>query len=65
MIVQKIKAEYTGQMSAMSDAKSCKIAQVTKGYTYYAFITKEKSWIKHSKQLTNEEKQYVIKHESK
>jgi hypothetical protein len=40
-------------------------SSVKEGYTYYVFRTQEKAWVQHSKQLTNEEKQWVIKHESK
>jgi len=39
--------------------------KVKAGYTYYVFRTEEKAWVKHSKKLTNEEKQHVIKYESK
>jgi hypothetical protein len=37
----------------------------TEGYLYYIFRTSDKVWVKHSKKLTKEEKQHVIKHESR
>jgi len=39
--------------------------RVIKDYTYYVFRTKENAWLKHSKKLTKQEKQWVIEHESK
>ena len=38
---------------------------VTKGHTYYEFMTEEKAWIRHSGKLTKEEKQWVIEQEVK
>jgi hypothetical protein len=40
-------------------------ASTVEGFKYYIFRTVEKAWVKHSKKLTKQEKQWVIEHESK
>jgi len=64
MKIEKFVATENGQAAVLEGAKSCDLTRIKKGYTYYAFVTEEKSWIKHSNSLTNEERQWVIKHES-
>lgn len=39
--------------------------EMKKGYKYFAFVTEEKAWIRHSGKLTKEEKQLVIQNETK
>ena len=65
--VEKYKAETDSTLwfFDLSDSNKRYEASVKEGYTYYVFRTKEKAWVQHSKKLTNEEKQHVIKHESK
>ena len=65
--VEKYKAETDSTLMFfdLSDSNKRYEASVKEGYTYYVFRTKDKAWVKHSKKLTNEEKQHVIKYESK
>jgi predicted DNA binding protein len=69
MIIKKFVAEYGGYIHTISfDKLDCQLEKdykLKEGWEYYAFITPEKNWIRHSGKLTKEEKQWVIKEESK
>lgn len=69
MRIEKFVALYGEYIHTISideiDYQLEKDYKLTKGYTYYAFITPDKNWIRHSGKLTKEEKQLVIKQESK
>jgi predicted DNA binding protein len=69
MIIEKFTGKYDCLIHTISFEKlDCvldKEIKIKKGWEYYAFITPDKNWIRHSGKLTKEEKQLVIKQESK
>jgi len=66
VVVEKYIAEQIGVIQ-VSDINGIDngVFPVIEGYKYYIFRTADKAWVKHSKKLTKQEKQWVIEHESK
>jgi hypothetical protein len=69
MIIEKFTSETdrtidTIAIGVFNHFKLDKQYQLKEGWEYYAFITPEKNWIRHSGKLTKEEKQWVIKQET-
>jgi len=70
MIIEKFISETdrtidTIAIGVFNHFKLDKEYKVKQGYTYYSFITPDKNWLRHSGKLTKEEKQWIIKQESK
>lgn len=65
--VEKYKGETDSRLMFYDLSGSNKRYEesTVEGYKYYIFRTVEKAWVKHSKKLTKQEKQWVIEHESK
>jgi hypothetical protein len=63
--IEKYIAPCDGIVFAHKKILLQKPFEIKEGYTYYAFKKEEKVWIRHSGKLTKEEKQWVIKQESK
>jgi hypothetical protein len=65
MIIEKYTSERNQRIEFYDQKGLAYSKEVKKGYSYYLFSTEEKAWCRHSGKLTKEEKQWVIKEESK
>jgi len=64
MKINKFKAETSTILGIASISGNVHLTNVRKGEWYYSFDTPQKTWIKHSNSLTDQERQMIKDYES-